>query len=301
MELRYLRTFREVATLSSFSRAAETLHYAQSTVSAHIKLLEEELGLLLFDRLGRQISLTEAGELLFNKSQRLLSIEEETLAEITGHCEPKGSLTIRVPQTISTYLLPPVLVRFQGRMPKVRVEFIGCTFSVEHELRTGTIDLAFLIADSVTSRHLYVEYLGTEPLLLVSHADHRLQNRVPVDLNDLAGQTLLLSKTDCSYRKPFEKLLAEQKVEPAAILEFNTIEAIKQSVMAGLGITLMPRRAVAAEIEAGKLVVLESRELDLESAVLMIWHQDKWLSPALQAFIETVREILGSNPSGLGT
>jgi len=102
MELRELKTFQKVATLLSFNRAAEVLHYAQSTVSAQIKALEDELGLPLFDRLGKQIVLTDAGEKLLKYSRRLLAFHEETYAEIKGQQELRGSLTIRIPQTVAT-------------------------------------------------------------------------------------------------------------------------------------------------------------------------------------------------------
>ncbi len=293
MELRYLKTFQKVATLASFSRAAENLHFAQSTVSAHIKSLEDELGIPLFDRLGRQIILTSAGELLLNQSKRLLAIEEETLAEITSLSDPKGSLTLRVPQTISTCFLPPVLANFQNEFPNVRIEIIGCTFNVERELKAGTIDLAFLLADPLDGDNLHIESLGTEPLLLVTNPLNRLAKKGSINLKDINGQTLLLSKTDCSYRKGFEKLLDEKRVNPASIMEFNSIEAVKQSVIAGAGITILPRIFVNDDIKSGRLAVLKEDSVPHETSLLMIWHKDKWISPILKAFIESARDIIG--------
>lgn len=290
MELRYLKTFRKVAVFGSFSRAADHLFLAQSTVSTHVKSLEEELGVPLFDRLGRQIGLTGAGELLFRQCKRLLAIEEETLAEITSYTEPKGSLTIRTPQTVSTYYLPPVLSAFSKKYPKVRLEMTGCTFSVERELRSGTIDLAFLLTHEFSSPNLHYEVIGKERLFLVTNPLHPLADRKRIVLSDLTDTTLMLAKTDCAYRRPFEQQLAEKKVSPASVMEFNSIEAIKQSAVAGAGIALLPERAVRAEVDSKKLSVLNVELAPDETSIWMIWHKDKWISPILKAFIETVAQ-----------
>jgi DNA-binding transcriptional LysR family regulator len=293
MELRELKTFQKVATLLSFNRAAEVLHYAQSTVSAQIKVLEDELGLPLFDRLGKQIVLTDAGEKLLKYSRRLLAFHEETYAEIKGQQELRGSLTIRIPQTIATYYLPPVLVKFQKSYPRVRFEFQSCTVhTLAQELSAGTIDLAFLLTESVQAASLQTEILGFEELVLVTHSENPLAKESSVGFQDLRGQVLLYARTDCDYPLKFQKMLADEKIKLANSLEFNSVEAVKQCVMAGLGFTLMPAIAVRQEIESGTLSILRLSEDPLEVAVFMVWHKDKWLSPTLDAFLEMVKENL---------
>jgi DNA-binding transcriptional LysR family regulator len=299
MELRELKTFQKVATLLSFNRAAEVLHYAQSTVSAQIKVLEDELGVPLFDRLSKQIVLTDAGEKLLMYSRRLLAIHEETYAEVKGRKELRGSLTIRIPQTIATYYLPPVLVKFQKSYPKVRFEFQSCTVHpLAKELSTGTIDLAFLITESVQSASLQSEVLGFEDLVLVAHPENPLAKESSVSFQDLQGQVLLYPKTDCDYPVRFQKMLADEKIKLATSMEFNSVEAVKQCVMAGLGITLMPTIAVRREVESRALTILPLSEEPLEVAIFMIWHKDKWLSPTLDAFLAMVKEnLISTNPA----
>jgi DNA-binding transcriptional LysR family regulator len=115
-------------------------------------------------------------------------------------------------------------------------------------------------------------------------------------LTGLEGQTLLLSRSDCSYRKLFQQALAEEGVRPAAVLEFNSIEAIKRCVAAGAGVTILPALAVAREVDRGELAALPLRGGDLEVAMLMIWQEDKWLSPGLRAFMEAARQGLAGQP-----
>ena len=195
MELRQLRTFQPVARRASFNRAAKVLNYAQSTVSAQIRLLEEEFGVPLFNRLGKKISLTEAGQMLMRYSQRMLDIEKETLAKVSSWEEPHGSISIRIPQSIGTYLLPSVLSKFQTDFPKVGFDISTCAYNeLITELKTGITDVAFLLADSIPFAELKSEVLRIENLVLVSSLDHHLAKQNSVDIKDLSGQTILLPK-----------------------------------------------------------------------------------------------------------
>jgi len=295
MELRQLKTFQTVAKLLNFNRAAEILNYSQSAVSAQIKLLEEDLGVPLFDRLGKSVRLTEAGHMLVQYSQRMLDIEKETLAKVAGWEEPYGSLSIRIPQSIGTYLLPSVLSEFQAQFPKVGLDISSCAYhSLQHELKAGLIDVAFLLADSIPFSELKAELLRIEPLVIVSSPDHTLAKKSTIHVRDLTGQSILLPKHDCSYKMLFEQILTEEKVDSATFMELNSIEAIKQCVIKGIGVTMIPMMSVAQEIAQQKLKILPWSEEKLETAILMIWHKDKWLSPTLQAFMDTVKKVMQS-------
>lgn len=118
MEIRNLATFQAVARFLSFNRAALELNYAQSSVSAQIQALEDELGVQLFDRLGRRILLTEAGSKLLQYAEKMLDLADETRAEVAGAKELKGSLTIKVPETIGVHRLPKVIKEFKSGFPK---------------------------------------------------------------------------------------------------------------------------------------------------------------------------------------
>ena len=108
----------------------------------------------------------------------------------------------------------------------------------------------------------------------------------------LAGHTLLLSRVDCSYRRILEQILQESRCEPKMVLEFNSVAAIIECVAAGLGVTLVPEIAVSRELELKNLVTLPWAENKIEVAQLMIWHKEKWLSPIMKGFLDTVREVL---------
>ena len=292
MEIRNLKTFRAVAETLSFHRAAEVLHYAQSTVSAQILALEEELGIRLFDRLGRRILLTESGGRLLNYARKMIELEEEARAEVAVNEQARGALVVRVPETLAVWRLPAVVRRFKELRPRVSLELITCAHEgLGGDLRKGVTDLAFLFADSLQVADLEMEVLGVVNLVLAASPDHPLAGKERVRTVDLAGETLLFSKVDCSYRRLLQRLLVEEGVTPGVVHEFYSMAAIMEFAAAGIGVTVMPEEALGAVRKSGRLVILPWEEA-LETAMLMVWHRDKWLSPGLQVFMETVREVM---------
>lgn len=293
MELRQLKTFVTVARLLSFNRAAEILNYAQSTVSSQIKLLEEEFGLPLFDRLGKRILLTEAGHMLLQYSQKMLNIEKETLSKVSGWEEPHGSISIRMPQSIGTYYLPTILSKFHASFPKVGFDISSCAYDVIlNELRSGIIDIAFLLADTIPFSELKAELLKVEPLVVVSSSNHPIAQKDNLQSSNLAEHSIFLPKHDCSYKMVFEQILTEEKIEPVTFIEINSLEAIKQCILKGLGVAMIPLMAIEKEVAQKEMIILSWPEEALETGILMIWHKDKWLSPTLEAFMNTVKEVM---------
>lgn len=294
MELRQLKTFRAVAHLNSFQEAARVLHYAQSTVSEQIKSLESDLNVELFKRKGKQIRITESGELLLQYAQRMLSLEEEIRTEIITKDSLHGSVTLRVPETISTYLLPPALYAFHQEYPKIQFNLQTCSyFSLQQELRSGIIQIGFLITDDpFLMVDLITRVVGSLQLILVSHPENPLAAKNKVTAQDIESELLLFPKEDCSYSMILNRILIREKVSPDKNMYFNSIEAIKHCIMAGTGITIIPEISVKAELDAGKLVRLSWFEDPVMANVLMIYLKQKWISPNLQACIDHFSKML---------
>jgi DNA-binding transcriptional LysR family regulator len=293
MELRQLTTFRAVAKTLSFTRAAAALDYAQSSVTAQIQALEEELGVPLFNRLGRQVVLTDAGQRLLGYADRLLALELEARTVVAGGGKPAGTLTIGAPESVCTYRLPPVLRQFRDQYPDVRVIFRPLfPADLHRSLGDGTVDAAFFLAEPIQSGSLVIETLICEPLALIAAADHPLVDVDCVTSADLQGEPILLTEKGCSYRSLFERRLAAVGVHPASNVEFTSIEALKQCVAAGVGIAVLPVMVVARELAQGQLRALPWQQDNFQVYTQLAWHKDRWLSPALTAFLETSRGIL---------
>jgi DNA-binding transcriptional LysR family regulator len=305
MELRQVQTFRAVAEELSFSRAAAKLGYVQSSVSAQVGALERELGVPLFDRLGRRIKLTDAGEVMLAHSRRLLALAQETKGAVVdagmGSGEVTGSLTVSAPETLITYRLPKLLALFHERHPKVRLSVRPSSIgrlvgSARRAVEDGTVDVAFVLDEPLDERvrlaDLAVETLAAEDITVIAPASHALAYSSVVLPRDLQGETVLLPEapeSGCAYRGQFERQLGSARVLPAETMEFQSIEAVKQCVAAGMGVSVLPNITVGAELKAGKLAALRWEE-PFEVLTQMSWNKGRWKSPSLRAFLEASRE-----------
>jgi DNA-binding transcriptional LysR family regulator len=299
MELRHLRTFRAVATRRSFTRAARELGYVQSAVTAHVKALEADLGVRLFDRLGRNIALTQAGSELLRYATAILDLADGARAAIANGGEPAGTLHVSAAETLCVYRLPSVLEQFGKRFPEVRVVFEPSKSgtldpTLRRELSEGVVDAAFVIErEHGDLGGLVAEPLVREPLMLVAKPGHPLAEAGEVRPADLAEESVLMAEKGCGFREVFEEQMAGVGVEPKAEVEFTSSEAIKRCVEGGMGVAVLAAVSVAEEVRSGRLVALNWSEPGFHVSTQMIRHRDKWLSPALRAFLATTNDILG--------
>lgn len=301
VDLRQLETFRVVANRLSFTQAASVLDYAQSSVSAQIQALEKELGAPLFNRVNKRVELTDAGQRLLRYADRMLAMAEEARAVVSGNDEPSGTLTITAPETICTYRLPPVLRQFRDRYPNVLLIYRPVRSSnLQRAVIHADVDIAFWLAEPVQSASLLSEPLVEEPLALIAAPDHRLAYRDRVGPADLEREPLLFTERGCNYRTLLERALAAAGIVPATNFEFDSVEAIKQCVIANVGIAVLPWIVVQREIDEGKLVALPWDQPDFRVVTMIMRHKDKWLSPAMQAFLSLTRDLLAEPVSAAG-
>lgn len=291
MELRHLRTFKTVAALMSFNKASRVLHYAQSSISAQIQALERDLGNRLFDRRGKRLFLTDAGRELLGYCDRLLALADEARERVTAQGVRQGTLNVRMPESLGLTLMPSVLARFRPAFPDIRLTLHACSAeSLPKDLFDGVYDLAFLLAESVDSAVLQVERLGFLEAVPVAAPGHEATAAGHIALASLARHPLLLGTSDCSYRKVFERLLADHGLAPASLTEVASMELLKRLVAQGAGFTILPWPIAREEIGAGRMALVKCPEARLEVAVHMITHRDKWRCAVLKAFMDLARE-----------
>lgn len=294
MELRQLTTFKVVSETLSFTRAAEQLKYAQSSVTAQIQSLEEELGTTLFERLGKRIILTEAGGRLLKYADQMVRLADEARLAVPGTAEPSGTLQIGAAESLLTYRLPPVFGLLKQRYPRVNLIFRpGVCSEMRRTVADGGLDACFVIEQSPTDGPCLYDDLGPTRVSLVVPPNHRLAACAAVGPEDLVGETYLGTEAGCTYRVVFEQMLARVGVKTAAQVEFGSIEAIKQCVMGGMGFSVVNSVAVANEVANGQLVELNWTGPPFNLRTYLCWHRDKWQSPALSAFLNVAREVFG--------
>ncbi|MGE7094310.1 LysR family transcriptional regulator [Lysinibacillus sp. NPDC048646] len=291
MELRQLKTFHTLATTLNFTRAAEVQNYVPSTVTMQMKSLEEELGVKLVDRLGKKVALTDAGRSFLGYVDHILCELEEAQHAVKQSGEMTGTLTISADETLCTYRLPAVLRRFRLRYPGVRLMFRPLSKpNLKQSLREGSADIIFMLDEMKGEAGICGEKVRDELFYLLVAPEHPLASQTDLTVEDFNGETFLLTEQGCSYRTFFERSLSQKAVGNITELEFNSAEAIKQCAIIGMGIAILPEMAVAAELNRGELVPLPWDLTAVSFATQMFWHEEKWMSPAIEAFLDLTRE-----------
>jgi DNA-binding transcriptional LysR family regulator len=298
MEFRQLQIFRILAHELNFTRAAEKAHCVQSNVTVQIRGIEKELGVPLFERLGRNVSLTPNGRVLLPYVERILQLIEEASIAAAGEINPTGTLYIGSPESVLTYRLPPVLKSFRSQCPGVDLVFhTNGMKELIPQLEKGELDFGLAIGEIFDHPRLHIETLCGEPLLLLTHPEHPLRARTEVVAHDLAGQALLLTEVGCAYRSKLEDVLNRAQVTVGKIIEFTSVETIKQCAALGMGIACLPAIVADLEIATGRLVPLPWEGSDLTMKTLVARHRDKWFSPATKEFFVQLRHHLGTQAS----
>jgi DNA-binding transcriptional LysR family regulator len=298
MEVRQLQTFCVLAEELNFTRTAERVYTVQSNVTSQIKSLEAELGSPLFDRLAKRVVLTEAGHRFRPYAEKALVAMDDGYRAVKFGSEPAGPLHIGAPESVLTYRLPEVLKLFRKRYPRVELIFRPDSDNkLADELESGKLDLAISMSDLVAGDQLSSIKMRSEDIYLFATPDHPLANAKKVYPKDLSDQTLLLTEAGCGYRKKLDMQLASAKVKPQHVTEFSSVEAIKQCVLAGMGIGLLPEIVIACELKKKQFTVMNWQGAKMSIATHMVWHKDKWISPGMQAFQDILKAKLQETSS----
>ncbi|WP_104372977.1 LysR family transcriptional regulator [Desulfocucumis palustris] len=298
MDTRQLKAFVTVASTRSFTKAAEILDYAQSSITGQVGSLENELGIKLFERLGRQVVLTQKGQRFIKYAEKIINLSYDAKEAVSDLLNPSGTMIIASPETLAAVRLPPLIHHFHNHYLNVELIVKKChPKEITSLLRNNQIDVAFFLGREMNFPDIVSEILLFEQMTLVSSPHHPITGKIPVTIQDIQGMTLILCEEGCGYRDAFEKVLYKAGVQPGTVLEFDSIEAIKKCVIQQLGITLLPRMAVEGELNRNELTDLQLQGADFDMNTQIVYHKDKWISPALSAFLKHSREILANRVS----
>ena len=287
-----IRVFQAVATHMSFSRAAEELSISQPGVTFHIKALEKEYGVDLFERVGKRLYLTDAGRTLAGYVQRMALMEEEArvaLEELKGL--ESGLLVVGASATIGIYLLPEVVGEFRKRHPGIKVSLrVGNKRHTIERLLRNELDFG-LVAGPVLDDALIAEpYLDDELVVIVSPS-HRFAREAIVYPGELRRETFLLRESGSGTQELMEERLSQLGIEPADTMQLGSTEAIKQAVAANLGISTASRYSVQAELASGRICAANVPALKMHRRLLLLHHKDKRLSKTAVAFRLLLQEL----------
>ncbi len=278
-----LRAFHAVALEGSFTKAAGVLHVSQPTLSGHVKALEEGYGVTLFQRGSREVVMTDFGRALFAITQRYFASEAEAQRLLlTSVGLISGRLRIGAD---SPFAVIPLLAAFKGRFPMVE---INVDFSNSREVLNGVLankcDIGIL-ARIAPDKRLHIAPFRDDYLIVFVDRGHAWSQRRSINMRDIAEQTLVLREAGSTTRAIFEEALAERGIEPAAVLEMEGREAVREAVAAGLGVGVVCEYEFGNDTRLHKLIVKDAKLNLTECAVC---RRDSRTNPAVAAFLDIV-------------
>ena len=290
MNLSQLKAFLAVAQDRSFSRAAEKLYLTQPAVSKQIQALEEGLGMRLFDRVGRSILLTQAGNILHDHAHiafQTLEEARETINQLRGL--QRGHLRISAASTIGTYMLPQPLGELKAQFPGIEISLaITNKARVVQQVLSHEVELGF-VGPPVEPAELEMEEYLLDELVLIMAPTHRLAREESVGVAELVEEVFILREQGSGTREIMEEELGRVRVSLKKAMELGSTEAIKQAVAANLGVSIVSKFAISLEILQGRLAVARLPELNLRRQLFVVHHGGRTLSPAAQEFCSLLR------------
>ena len=245
MELHQLRYFCAIADTRSFSRAALHCHVSQPSLSQQILKLEDELGVRLFDRLGRTVRLTNSGEAFLPRARAVLRELEAARGDVDVQKESvSGAVTIGVIPTVGPYLLPPHLAQFSRKFPQAQLSVVEeITRILLERLRAATIDLAVL-ALPVRGKEFESFPMLTEALFAAVPKRHRLARRHTLSLKDLQTDPFLLLRDGHCFRDTAVAACARARLHPEIVFESGQFSSLLSMVASGIGVSIVPEMAI---------------------------------------------------------
>lgn len=293
MDLANLNAFITVAELGGFSVAAERLHLTQPAVSKRIAGLEQQLGVRLFDRLGREISLTEAGRALLPRAYQILNALDDTRRALTNLSgEVSGRLTLATSHHIGLHRLPALLRRFTHSHPDVAldIQFLDSEVAYEQVVH-GHSELAVITLAPHTEPPIAARAVWDDPLDFVAAPEHPLARAQQISLADIAAYPAVFPGDNTFTHHIVRRLFEGQRLSPNIAMSTNYLETIKMMVSIGLAWSVLPRTMLDAQV-----VRLPLPGIQLTRQLGYIHHQEGTLSNAAQAFMRLLDQQRGNLP-----
>jgi DNA-binding transcriptional LysR family regulator len=292
VNLNHLAVFDAVARAGGMTLGAERLDVSQPAVSKQVRELERALGVHLFDRIGRRVRLSQAGEILADYARRLFALAreaEEAMADVRA--VGRGRLVVGASTTVGAYLLPGVAAEFWRRHPKVELLVeIQNTEQVHRRLAGLELDVG-LTEGLVEDEELDAEVFHRDELVVIAAPGHRLAGNPRVPLGAVQHEPFILREPGSGTRAVEERALARLKLPVRVVMALGSTEAIKRVVAEGVGLAIVSRLSVRAECAAGTLAVLPVAGLRIERPLHLVRRKGRRDGPALRAFCGVLREL----------
>lgn len=287
MELKNLESFIQVAELGSFTKAAKRLGYTQSTVSFQIRQLEEELGVLLFERIHHTVKLTAKGRSVQRLAHEMLQAAEDMKRTAGESRSLKGTIRAAMAASLCTQLFCHDFTSFRQRYPDISLTVTtGTTEEMFRMLNQNEVDLVYTLDNHIYDRNYITASEEEVSVHFVASSESPLAVRKQVSAEELISCPAILTEKNVSYRKLLDEYLASHSLELLPYLEIGDTSLICSMVEAGMGISFLPDFVTEASVRAGRMIRFSVPEISVCIWKQMLYHREKWVSPEMQAVME---------------
>lgn len=298
MDFDHLITFLEIAKQGSFSRAGQKLYRSQPAVSAQIRQLEQEYGQKLFDRVGKSIRLTSAGETLLEYAGRLITLRNESLRAVADQAStPRGTLAVGANEATCLYVLPDVFAEYSRRYPHVQISiYRNFSHKVLEKVEDGTVDVG-VVTLPVKLQSLRVHSIFRDRILLMTSASNPLARLKTVRTSDVAEHPLIFPKTGF-MRQVLDKQFRPYRSRLRIAMELPSVGMIKRFVAAGLGVSLISESFARDEARAGDVKLIPVSDMDVWRELGVVYRRDRTLPRSAATFVTMIRQGIAGTPVG---
>lgn len=291
MEIRQVQSFVHVARLGSFSRAAETMGYSQSAITVQIRLLEEELGTKLFDRMGKKVSLTPQGKRFLEHASRILYEMNRTIMAMNEDRGLENPLHIGTIESLCTAKFPRILSQFHTLYPKVNIQItLNSPEKLIRMMEHNELDLIYILDTPRWNKEWIKVMEAAEPIVFVASVNSEFALRKEMVLQDILGEPFFLTEKNANYRQALDQHLALENRTLDPVLEISDTEFIIKMVERNDGLSFLPYFAVEKYIRSGRITMLDVTDIDISMYRQIFYHKNKYKTREMSEFIRLITE-----------
>ena len=292
MELRQLRSFLKIVEMQSFSRAAKDLGYSQSALSVQIHSLEQELGVRLFDRLGKQVGLTQPGQELYHRIVPVLNQLKE-IRNAMQENPPAETLHLGMIESLCEAKMPRVIEYFREYYPDIKIRItIDSPAALLDRRDHNQVDIVYILDEPIYDIKWEKILEKKEDIVFVGSVDSPLVYRNEVPIEELIRQPFFMTEKEDNYRHSLDQHLASKGMELMPFLEVSDTGFILQMVQENLGFSFLPRYVVESSVYRSKLKIVNVKNFRMSMYRQLFYHKNKWLTSGMKAFLSAVEKGL---------
>ena len=287
MEFRQVQTFMQISQVKNFSKAAELLGYSQSAVTVQVRQLENELGVRLFDRTWKKVTLTPQGKEFLIHANKIIDDMLKAKEAMNDTNELKNPLHIGTIESLCTVKLPEIVQRFRNEHSKVRIQItIDSPERLFQMMEHNELDVIYILDTPRWNKNWIKVMEKEEPVIFVSTPHYKAAEKEEIEIEEILTEPFYLTERNANYRQALEQELALRKQTLSPVLECSDTAFIKKMLKTGKGLSYLPLFVVEKDIKEGKIAKLNVKDIDITMYRQVFYHANKYMTKEMQKFME---------------